>query len=365
KAIENIEIKSPEKKLIVILLNEKCNLDTPFIKIVHNSEIKECFYDEVDELELKRFNSLNKLFEEKKLKNCLEYPLAWINLDENKPLDILFRKQIVDTFFSIICNRKDENNKNLYIIRGYKTIRFDSNGELRDSSSCKILGELLKFIIDEQRVNDKLIILRNTLSLYLNSEGTISDLENNLIEIKKNVNYNFNAYVQDKVKIFLNQKNKVLQECISTAKKIDELTNSLITQLKSILLSLIGTIFLGLLNDLNKGKTYAIINLVLLSYIVYFFVNWIIIFSQDKQKTALLDSFKQYILFVGIRDDDFNYDNLRDKYLKENLNIYDKYRKWALICLGVLIIIFILIYTSIRFRFWDLPIVIIKWFIGY
>ncbi|ELS0310475.1 hypothetical protein R4W75_002600, partial [Enterococcus faecalis] len=149
------------------------------------------------------------------------------------------------------------------------------------------------------------------------------------------------------------------------AKKIDELTNSLITQLKSILLSLIGTIFLGLLNDLNKGKTYAIINLVLLSYIVYFFVNWIIIFSQDKQKTALLDSFKQYILFVGIRDDDFNYDNLRDKYLKENLNIYDKYRKWALICLGVLIIIFILIYTSIRFRFWDLPIVIIKWFIGY
>ncbi|EGO8711526.1 hypothetical protein ED216_13450, partial [Enterococcus faecalis] len=65
------------------------------------------------------------------------------------------------------------------------------------------------------------------------------------------------------------------------------------------------------------------------------------------------------------RDDDFNYDNLRDKYLKENLNIYDKYRKWALICLGVLIIIFILIYTSIRFRFWDLPIVIIKWFIGY
>ncbi|EKO5664562.1 hypothetical protein P0W49_002688, partial [Enterococcus faecalis] len=284
---------------------------------------------------------------------------------ENKPLDILFRKQIVDTFFSIICNRKDENNKNLYIIRGYKTIRFDSNGELRDSSSCKILGELLKFIIDEQRVNDKLIILRNTLSLYLNSEGTISDLENNLIEIKKNVNYNFNAYVQDKVKIFLNQKNKVLQECISTAKKIDELTNSLITQLKSILLSLIGTIFLGLLNDLNKGKTYAIINLVLLSYIVYFFVNWIIIFSQDKQKTALLDSFKQYILFVGIRDDDFNYDNLRDKYLKENLNIYDKYRKWALICLGVLIIIFILIYTSIRFRFWDLPIVIIKWFIGY
>lgn len=316
---------------------------------------------EINEISFTKFNSLNKLFKDRSLNSYLEYPLSWI---DNKNGVAEFRSMSVQLFLSIISNRII--NKNKYLIRGYKTVYLDIQSDFLFSDDIAlIIGKLISFIIDEQRSKDKLLILRNTMTLFLNSEETANELEVSLKEIENNVEYNFNAYIQDKIKLFFEDKNKLYLEYINTTRKIEDQINSMIAQFRTIALSLLGTIFLSLLNSVGGAKTVPLINLVLSSYLIYFVLNLFLMWKQDVQIEAILNSLKQYTNSIKINDEEMSYEKLKKDYLQESIDSFYMYRKKFISLLIILIVIFVLLFISNRIDAFTFPKQIFKFIIGY
>ena len=255
------------------------------------------------------------------------------------------------------------------MVRGHKTITLELiESEIPEKVAIQI-GELFDFILDDEKHHDKLNILRNTLTIFLDSESNIENFVVKSEEILKSVKYNFNLYIQDKVKLFLEQKNKLLQEFINTTRKIEELTGNLISQIRTVSLSLLGTIFLSLLNNINQGNNRALLNLVILSYTFYLMLNLLIVCKQNNQKEAMLNNLKKYTEELGAigdnKDNNLSYESLKDKYLQMSLNYYENYRQTVIFGLMLLIIIFIMLYFSIRFNSLPWLLDFVKFVIGY
>lgn len=143
----------------------------------------------------------------------------------------------------------------------------------------------------------------------------------------------------------------------------------MISQIRTVSLSLLGTIFLSLLNDLNKGKTHAMINLALLSYISYFSFNLVIVFNQKNQKESLIESLEKYTQSLGVvgnsQNNSLSYETLKEDYLERSLNTFDSYRHWTIVGLSGLIFIFTCLYISNRFHIFSILIDTLKFIIGY
>lgn len=360
-SVDHVKIENPDDKLVVLLLNDNQIFESDFIKIINVENFNDEFPTSINHNALSFFNSLNRLFKEKTLNNYLDYPLTWINGDyfiEG------FAERSLRLFLSIVCNRIID--KNIFLIRGYKTVYIDINSSdgLSEEASL-VVGKLTTFLIDEQRSKDKLLIIRNTMTLFLRSDEDTKGLNKSLSEIEVNVEYNFNTYIQDKIKLFFEQKNKIYLEYINTTRKIEDLTNSMISQFRTVALSLLGTIFLSLLSSVNGAKTVPLISLVLVSYLAYFVINFFLIWKQNVQIYAILKSLKQYTNSVRTDDEEMSYDNLKKKYLDESINLFEIYRKGIMSLLIILIVIFILLFVSNRTDTFPFPKQIFKFIIGY
>lgn len=313
------------------------------------------------------FNNIySSIYDDKKLGSFFEYPLTWYSLEESDT-DNSLKMQMLNYFFKIICNKDLGNDK--YLIRGHKTVTVNITSKQITYDESTVVKELFEFILDSDKHHDKLSLLRNTMTIFLDSHSNTINFFDKSSEILKSVKFNFDLYIQDKVKLFLDQKNKLLQEFINTTRKIEELTNSLISQIRTISLSLLGSIFLSLLNDVNKSKTSAILNLVLLSYVFYFLINLIVVWVQSKQKDALLFNLEKYTEELGVigenQDNNLSYDSLKENYLKKSLDNYRHYRMAMMIAVLLLTVLFILLYIANRFGIFTYPKEILKYFIGY
>ncbi|MGM0217631.1 hypothetical protein [Enterococcus sp. AZ126] len=358
------------KMNIFLLLGTGPRFESPFLNICPYKDKDGITYEKIDEFIIDQYKKFNKIYsaiyDDVKLKDFWEYPITWKNDLYNEGYDRV-SEELLSTFVRIVCNKNLKSRK--YIIRGHKTIIMEITPFSISKDKQKLIGELFDFILDADKHQDKLQILRNTMTIYLDTNSDTKIFVEKIEEILKSVNFSFNLYIQDEIELFLGQKNKLLQEFISTARKVEDLTNTLITQFRTVILSLLGTIFLSLLNNINSSKTSAILNLVFLSYIIYFIVNFILIFYQKKQKEALLVSLKNYTEELGVigdaKDNNLSYDGLKEKYVDESLSIYDKYRIMMLIGLVVLIIAFSLLYMINRFSFFPDIKTVIKNVIGY
>ncbi|EOS7826847.1 hypothetical protein EWX99_RS01330, partial [Enterococcus hirae] len=150
---------------------------------------------------------------------------------------------------------------------------------------------------------------------------------------------------------------------------IQDLTNNLVSQIRTVSLSLLGTVFLSFLKETVNQKTLSIMNLVLLSYIFYFTVNLIIVFKQNNQKKSLLNSLNRYTKELGVinqhKENVVSYENLKEDYLQESIDIYNSYRCWVIFGLIVLIVLFFIMYLSNRIDSFSYPKEILKFLIGY
>ena len=359
-----------EYKMNIFLLESNYNFKSNFLNIeslniVQNQLENESIF-KLDAERFIRFNKIYEVYDDKQIKSYFDYPLTWLSNNKSNKESIINYK-VISTFIKIICN--NDLGKNKYLVRGHKTITLELiESEIPEKVAIQI-GELFDFILDDEKHHDKLNILRNTLTIFLDSESNIENFVVKSEEILKSVKYNFNLYIQDKVKLFLEQKNKLLQEFINTTRKIEELTGNLISQIRTVSLSLLGTIFLRLLNNINQGNNRALLNLVILSYTFYLMLNLLIVCKQNNQKEAMLNNLKKYTEELGAigdnKDNNLSYESLKDKYLQMSLNYYENYRQTVIFGLMLLIIIFIMLYFSIRFNSLPWLLDFVKFVIGY
>ncbi|KAJ61895.1 hypothetical protein P783_0192 [Enterococcus faecalis GA2] len=371
KVYNRVEWVNKEKKMLVLLLEtEGEDFKSDFLEILkykNNFNFSEKLIDKQCLNQFDKFNNIySSVYDDKRLNNYWEYPLTWKNKFDNVGYDRV-NQELLETLIKIICNK--DLGRHRFIIRGHKTVTLEIIPAVISKEQQSEISKLFEFILDVDKHQDKLSILRNTLTIYLDSTSNTETFLNKVQEILKTVNYNFDLYIQDKIKIFLDQKNKLLQEFISTARKIEDLTNTLISQFRTVLLSLLGTIFISLLNNINVAKTAALLNIVFLSYVAYFISNLLILRNQNKQKDALLKSLEHFTEALGgintSDDSNFSYENLYEKHLNDAVNIYNSYQKWIKIALYILVVGFLLLFTANRFYEFSFLKDILKFIIGY
>src|SRR5699024_11502661 len=116
-------------------------------------------------------------YEYKNIYSYHQIPHFW-DFDSNN-LELLPCKQkCVSTFLDLISNKVIEEGKE-YIIKGYHNLTFKLNfKEEKTKIITKIYTRLIDFTIDTDRHFDKLLILRNVITTYINDYSDFTHLNN-------------------------------------------------------------------------------------------------------------------------------------------------------------------------------------------
>lgn len=392
KNINYLQLKNKKKKLFVgILLNiESKFFDSGFIVIDSYENIKSYQDEYVSNEDYNEYEKTNKLYEIEKLNDYLEYSNAWYNkyLEKHEKLmSFLFKKQ-VNHFFYMICNKQLDNKVDVFVIRGYKTVTLKIDSSYFSKDTIDIFYRLTIFYISAENYTDKLKIIRNTFSLFLDSDANANNLNEKIDEISKSIYYNFDLYIQKKVKIFIEQKNVAIGEFNKAAQEVQKIIDDMTSQNRTILLSLLGTVFLSILDSIDASKIY-IINLVMLSYAIYFISNGILMLNQKKHVEIIINNLKNQIKSLGIKiddedekkikiglrkravnshrfdDDKISFNKLYNSYLVTSIRQFVFYKFFSTFFIFTLGLLFFLVYLSTRFHILSFFKIAIKWLIGY
>lgn len=348
---KSFEWQNNSKKVYVFCfcMDKKIEYLNDFIHVLPFNKFSSINEEEIQFEALKKFNVFKEHNENKTITSIFNYPLTWIDSKGKSPL--FFLNHSLNLFFESISN--DISDTNRVLIKGYKNIYFEKDlmedFDEENQEGVIFTFKLINFLIDEDKFYDKLLIIRNNITLYLNTNSSIKDYLDKIKEIYKTVSHNFDLYIQNEVKVFLEQKNALLHEFISVSKQLGDITNDLSNQLRNVGVSLLGTVFIGIVPDINSALSTYSINLILLSYSLFFIINIVITFSHSKQFKDTKSLLKNYTGTIAVNNEDFSYETLQKEYLKGPSNNF----RWLLygtrffmLCLTA---IFLGCYFSINF----------------
>lgn len=304
--------------------------------------------EEIISLEcLKKFEVFKGRNENNTITSLYNYPLSWMDNSGKSPRFLL--NHSINLFIESISNEVSIN-KNI-LIKGYKNVYFEKDliedvNEINEENIIYTF-KLINFLIDEDKFYDKLLIIRNNITLYLDSNTSIKDFLEKSKEIYKTVTHNFDLYIQNEIKVFLEQKNALLHEFISVSKQLGEIINDITAQLRNIGASLLGTVFIGLISDIDLNYSTKAVNLILLSYSIFFIINFGITFSHSKQFKSTKSLLENYTKTIAINNKEFNFKTLESEYLKEPSTNF----KWIIISTRLLLICLIVIFVGCYISF--------------
>ena len=129
-----------------------------------------------------------------------------------------FKRETLDGFLSIVSERKI--SKDEYIISFEKNAILEMNSiEIDNIDLFSVLNQLFDFIFyDNKTYYEKLIIFRNIFSEFIKRQNTISNLD--FQYILKDVQSNYNLFINDKLKKFISDKQKLTEDFSKLQKEI-------------------------------------------------------------------------------------------------------------------------------------------------
>ncbi|MBC2368111.1 hypothetical protein HBP99_05660, partial [Listeria booriae] len=198
KAMDNIDKlvwSNTDEKMIILIkdIPNKLSLNTPYLIITELEQIQTKSLDVViKEKDKVIYDEMNLYYERAKFTSYLELPTAWMSREKVKN-SVYVVKQI----YLLMKMISVEANDNVFTIRGYKTVKIKINEATIDSMDKveTINSKIFSFLKDNEKFYDKKIILRNTLTIYLNDDSTTLNYLRNCEEIYRSVEYNYNLYI--------------------------------------------------------------------------------------------------------------------------------------------------------------------------
>ena len=129
-----------------------------------------------------------------------------------------FKIETLDGFLCIVSERKI--SKDEYIISFEKNAILEMNSiEIDDIDLFGVLNQLFDFIFyDDKTYYEKLIIFRNVFSEFIKRQNTISNKDFQCI--LKDVQSNYNLFINDKLKKFISDKQKLTEDFSKLQKEI-------------------------------------------------------------------------------------------------------------------------------------------------
>lgn len=168
---------------------------------------------------------------------------------ENNPLREVFQKIMVLLSISFIATSSTISNSQLKgIINGQRTMEYCCNiSELPDN---KILYSIYNWIYTDGNPIDKAIIVRNVISLHC-KYVSITEIDE---KVMASIQSNYNLYLKENVKAYLELKNKVAEFISDTVSRTGEYATGLLDKFKSNIIAIFGFLFTVILANIVSNQ---------------------------------------------------------------------------------------------------------------
>ncbi|MGF9909421.1 hypothetical protein [Brevibacillus porteri] len=195
-----------------------------------------------------------------------------------------------------IANVSDEKE---FLIRGYKNIRIENSFDSLLDTEQSLYNSATKLFnlynsIYEIQTQDKLLITRNVLTIYLQSESNIADLIKQFDEIFASIESNLDNYVKDKVKSFFDKKKDLEKYVRDTSEGISKQIATVSDNLSKSWLTLIGAIIAGVITYSTRGSSPILVWFFLLFGFTTFVVLGFSIKLAEKEKELSKATFDHF-----------------------------------------------------------------------
>ena len=201
------------------------------------------------------------------------------------------------------------STKDEFSIHGYKNIRIKVCPEAMTSisnESVALIFSIYENIYSSQssQTLDKLLIVRNVMSVHLPDECDIKVLANSLSEIFSSVSANYDSYVQDKIKSFFEKKKDLEKYVRDTSEAVSKQISSVSDNLTKSWFALMGALVASVI--IHSSRYSLLIFGLFLSF--YGIVSYITlrhsVYIANKEKEFLEISFKHFISLVdGVNEE--------------------------------------------------------------
>lgn len=231
-----------------------------------------------------------------------------------------------------------DSNKLTYKMFGYKTIKHEYNFmSLNTKSLNDYYQSYNDLFFDNSNFIDKIGLARNVISLHTINQ----DFTNIKGDIYSSIKSNYNIYLKENIKKYIDLKNKITDKLFTISSSFDNLVDDFSKSFKSSFYTL-ATIFLSLiLLRLIKGSTSTIpiftfevyVFLISVLFAMYLYKKYIL-FELSHKKDRIFEQYEQLKnQYISLLDkSDLNellmYENFKEKnnkYISTQTEQYSKY----------------------------------------
>lgn len=349
KAIEEIystEVNfsmNTKVKLLILDINSSLSFSNDYF-VIENISAKP--YDEMASTDYPIAESVRNEFEVKK--NFLEgknsfspnrTPYFW-SISQNNNEEILKKKFFylgLLSFFNIISDKIISDN--IFLIRGNYNLEFTIDKNINDLNFNDLFN-ILDFVSDEKS-EDKILILRNVLTTYLTKNSNSNNFCSQLDGINSSLRHHYSMFIQEELKIFLEQKQQVITEANNLARTVSNYTSSVTTNLKTNIFSFILALITGSIPDLvekvDSNFVLLIIAFLMLGYLIISIFN---LYSQESLVNSAINSFENSLKYIASNSiEGLKFEELEKNFFSQERKIFINTLLTALIAYFVLIAI--------------------------
>lgn len=303
-----------------------------------------------------KYESVKSIFDKPELKFS-ELPSLWIFDNSHPILDTKY----LNSFIALIANSFYEDT---YSIKGQHNLKYQMKPLTKTPDvDFKIhLEEILSKLLDSERHFEKLLIARTAITTYIKNETSTEEFTQMSPEILDTFEHHFDQYVQNEVKVFLEQKNNVMREVLKVADKINQEIANIQKDSRKYIFSSTITILASLFLKINISNdtldnTYAwnLLSMAIAFSMGYFILHLAEQFLNESKKSVgrLTTNFRNYFSKVSSnKTKNFTHDNIYSQFLASSIDAFnDNYSKLVILItyLKLIIIALFCVFCSLQF----------------
>lgn len=336
---------SLKKRKFKILDSNSYNFHTAYFAFadatdfdIRTNKIFENFDSDIRRKKIDKINE-NTHFANASMINFLPEDFYIIKKSSNKALNKFFDKLSLSLILRVFADISEfSQNKLIYKMNGYKTIKKEYDFAKFDSEFVEDYFKSYKELFNtNSNISDKIGLARNVISLHV-VEDDLTKLKGN---IESSIKSNYNIYLKENVKKYIDVKNKINDSIFSLANKFDDatgnLTNSFKTSFYTLSSLLISLIFFRLLrnsssvSDLFSMQLFLFLCAILMAMYLFKIYN---IYEVKKTKERLISRYEQFKnQYKDILDDDdlsqifrqHNFEDINIKFIDNQISKYNRY----------------------------------------
>ncbi|WP_394191150.1 hypothetical protein [Paenisporosarcina quisquiliarum] len=237
------------------------------------------------------FSSLYKLELTYGNTNPFLYIIKNFHINTKDELQKSIMKRFYIDFLDFISDQSDENN---FLIRGNKSLKINKSVDFSTLNYYELVN-LFMFLISGEKFLEKITIVKNVFTLYLNDEISIGTFDEKLEKIWKTIQHYFHNYITDDLKDFFKDRDSLFKEAMTVSKSIKDQTDKLYTAINSSLISLVIGVTISAYTSFARDDVFILV----VSLIV--FISFSVVYYQFSKKhvneriTLIKDQFNHFV----------------------------------------------------------------------